>query len=389
MEWLRQRLEVSRGGGANNVRPMEGLRGFAVFLVFLVHYVTLVEPYLAQHSSILRIADSLRAMGHTGVDLFFVLSGFLIYGSLMSRPQRFRRFMQRRAQRIYPAFAAVFVMYIILSFVFPAESKLPRSTYDAIIYLVLNLLLLPGLLPMEPMITVAWSLSYEMFYYFVIPLVITLFKLRHRTTTWRVSFFSLLAAVTVIYCACYGGHVRLIMFISGILLHEALSCRRIPALHGFVSLGALVGGLLGTLVPITGPRGAAVEIAILFASFFLLCFGCFRHPTDWLARAFSVTPLRWLGNMSYSYYLLHGLALKGVFLAVSTTLSPTGYGLGLFALLLPIAFALTLIPTVSLFLAVERPLSLAPSGATRTTPEPAEAGRSNVETAPHPAGGLP
>ena len=37
--WLSRRFELSRHGSAANVRPMEGLRGFAVFLVFVVHYV--------------------------------------------------------------------------------------------------------------------------------------------------------------------------------------------------------------------------------------------------------------------------------------------------------------------------------------------------------------
>ena len=82
MEWLTQRFELSRGGGAQNVRPMEGLRGFAVFLVFLVHYVTLVKPWMVHGSALDLFGNLLRSIGSTGVDLFFVLSGYLIYGSL-------------------------------------------------------------------------------------------------------------------------------------------------------------------------------------------------------------------------------------------------------------------------------------------------------------------
>ncbi len=59
MEWFTQRFELSRGGGAHNVRPMEGVRGFAVFLVFLVHYVTLVKPWLASSTQLLRLADAI------------------------------------------------------------------------------------------------------------------------------------------------------------------------------------------------------------------------------------------------------------------------------------------------------------------------------------------
>ena len=55
MEWLTQRFELSRGGEGQNLRPMEGLRGFAVFLVFLVHYVALVKPWIAGESATLTL----------------------------------------------------------------------------------------------------------------------------------------------------------------------------------------------------------------------------------------------------------------------------------------------------------------------------------------------
>lgn len=124
-QWLAQHFELSRGGGPSNLRSMEGLRGFAVFLVFLVDYVNPVQPWIDEQSAVLVLATAVHTIGNTGVDPFFVLSGYLIYSSLISRPQKFSRFMSRRVQRIYPAFVPVFVAYVVLSFVFPAESKIP------------------------------------------------------------------------------------------------------------------------------------------------------------------------------------------------------------------------------------------------------------------------
>lgn len=369
LEWLSHRFELSRGGSAHNVRPMEGMRGFAVFLVFLVHYVTLVKPWIADEPALLMFSSALHTIGNTGVDLFFVLSGYLIYGSLISRPQRFLRYMARRVERIYPAFVAVFLIYVALSFVFPAENKIPGALADGIVYLVQNFLLLPGLFPVEPMITVAWSLSYEMFYYLAIPPVIALLGLRNRSAIWRVSLFSTMAVATAIYCAAVGGHVRLIMFVSGILLYEAINSRTVPTPPGLLGLLALIVGLLATLLPVDGASGFALKISILFVSFFVLCLACFRDPYAWLPRAFSLTPLRWLGNMSYSYYLLHGLALKAGFLALALILPAANYtGPWLFWTLLPGMFALTLFPTALLFLAVERPFSLAPRRAMPSKP---------------------
>jgi peptidoglycan/LPS O-acetylase OafA/YrhL len=360
MEWFVQRFELSRGGGAHNVRPMEGVRGFAVFLVFLVHYVTLVKPWFASNAQLLRLTDAVHTVGNAGVDLFFVLSGFLIYGSLISRQQPFARFLSRRVLRIYPAFIAVFAAYLLLSFVFPAESKIPTNLTGGVVYLIQNVLLLPGLFPVEPMITVAWSLSYEMFYYLTIPVLVASFGLRGRSVLWRVNLFVMMAAAFAIYCSVYGGHVRLIMFVSGILLYEAINGRRCPIPRGSVGLSALVLGLVATLLPVNGASGIAIKAVLLFGAFFLFSLACFDKPSAWLPRVFSWLPLRWLGNMSYSYYLVHGLALKASFLALAIFLPVASYNAWLFWVLLPVMFVCSLVPAATLFLMVERPLSLAP-----------------------------
>jgi len=355
---LARYFELSRGGDGDNVRPMEGMRGFAVFLVFLVHYATLVDPWIAAAPGLQALAKALHTIGNTGVDLFFVLSGYLIYGSLLSRPSTMRRFMFRRIERIYPAFIAVFVLYVILSFIFPEQSKIPNGAAAGTIYLLKNFFLLPGLFPIEPMIAVAWSLSYEMFYYLAIPVLIDALALRRRSTAWRVCMFVVAVVATAAYCAVFEGHVRLLMFVSGILLWEATTSKTLSSPTSGTALAALVSGLLATLLPVSGAAGLTFKVLILFGAFFVLCFSCFEQPHSWLGRAFSWTPLRWLGNMSYSYYLLHGLALKAGFLVVAAML-PTGkHEVMVFVVLLPVMFAVTLVPCAMLFLAIERPFSL-------------------------------
>jgi peptidoglycan/LPS O-acetylase OafA/YrhL len=241
---------------------------------------------------------------------------------------------------------------------------LDRSALAGATYLLQNLLLLPGLLPIEPLITVAWSLSYEMFYYLVVPLLIGALRLRARSRPWRCIFFGALAvAVAALGATLFGSHVRLIMFVAGILLHEALAGGRAPvrrAPGGLVALAALAAGLLCTLLPITGASGYALKVSLLFVSFFVLCLACFARPESWLPRAFSWTPLRWLGNMSYSYYLVHGLALKAAFVVLAAALPASEHGPLFFWTLMALMFALTLVPSTLLFLLVERPFSLAP-----------------------------
>lgn len=356
---LAQHFELGRGGSGSNLRPMEGLRGFAVFLVFLVHFATLVEPWIRKHPALYAFAGGVHEMGNTGVDLFFVLSGYLIYGSLIARPQPFLAFMARRVRRIYPAFTAVFVAYIGLSMVFPTESKIPAQTTDALWYLVQNFLLLPGMLDIAPMITVAWSLSYEMFFYLAVPAMIALFGLRRRSSGQRMALLVLLSALIVAGFVRWGGHIQLVMFLSGALLYEVMQRHRQVAPASWHGALALAAGLLVTLAVLPGHGGRAVESMVLFVAFFVLCLTCFRNPGGWLARAFSWTPLRWLGNMSYSYYLLHGLALKAGFLVLSLLVPTSANGHLVFWLGLAPLFVLTLLASAVLFVVIERPLSLA------------------------------
>ncbi|PWF48659.1 acyltransferase family protein [Massilia glaciei] len=331
MEWLAKRFELSRAGAGPNQRPMEGLRGLAVLLVFLVHSITLAGPWLGAAGAARALAHAVHTIGNSGVGLFFVFSGYLIYGSLMRRPQPYLRFLSRRAGRIYPAFLAVFALYLALSLLLPGQSKIPAAPPAAVLYLAQKLLLLPGLFPIEPMIAVAWSLSYEVLYYLAMPALIAVARLRRRSARWRVWFFIGASGVGLLLCLRWGGPVRLAMFAGGILLHEA------------------------PLSPLAG----AVKTGLLGAAFFVLCLACLGRPAGALARAFSWTPLRWLGNMSYSFCLLHGLALKAMFAGVAALVPAAPHG-ALPWLLLAAMLLASLSGAAALFVLVERPCSLAP-----------------------------
>jgi exopolysaccharide production protein ExoZ len=354
MNFLRSLFEVAHGGH-RQILSMEGLRGFAVFLVFIVHYTTLVAPWLAPATPTFEWAARLRGIGNAGVDLFFVLSGYLIYGTLIAKPRSMASYFRRRLERIYPAFLAVFVVYLILSLLLPQESKIPTgSLWAAAGYVVANLLLLPGLFPIEPMITVAWSLSYEMFYYLVTPLVIVFLGLRRWPSSARMLAFLGTAVIAIVYVFAFGGsHIRLIMFVSGILLLEALEYQTLPRFDR-LGLVALVVGLVAIDQVALGPS----RYLVLFVCFFALCYASFRGD-GLVHRLFCWTPLRWLGNMSYSYYLIHGLALKAAFLILGKLVSPSAaWTAPGFWMLLPAMFAVTLVPATVLFALVEKPFSL-------------------------------
>jgi peptidoglycan/LPS O-acetylase OafA/YrhL len=362
-------------GHAQRLLAMEGIRGFAVALVFMVHYSTLFSPWAQQGSATTSIAHFLWSIGHSGVDLFFVLSGYLIYGAALRPALNFIKFMQRRIQRIYPTFLCVFAMYLALSFLFPGESKLPPTALSAGVYVTQNLLLLPGIFPIEPIMTVAWSLSYELFYYLTLPLLIIGLRMTRWTPRQRVGCFVLLGLALIGFSFLVSAaYLRMLMFISGIVVYEAIhSFNAWPSLKrgGEAAVLLLFGltfpliylleshaGLFPSWLGVADNKGS-YRIIVLAVSFAIFVLAAFRSR-GLLKRLFSWTPLRWLGNMSYSYYLIHGLVLKFAALILKAVVAQDGTKTALFWLALPVAFIGTLVGATLLFTIVEKPLSLVP-----------------------------
>ncbi|GAA5529389.1 acyltransferase [Herpetosiphon gulosus] len=358
MAFFRQRFELARGLAGTNLRSMEGLRGIAVFLVFLVHFRSSIQPWLFSDGPTATINNALAMIGNTGVDLFFVLSGYLIYASLIKREQAYMGFIGRRIRRIYPTFFVIFMVYLGLSILFPAESKIPSGVTAATLYFIQNLIFLPGLLPIEPMITVAWSLSYEVFYYLIMPVIVVAIGLRGKTPQWRIGFFSVVGLVLTAVCIIWQGPLKLAMFIAGILLHELLESYRERTPAAWLGLLGLVIGTCAPLLPLTGMLGNAIRFTLIFSGFLLACWHCFSQTESWLKQALSWTPLRWLGNMSYSYYLIHGLALHAGFMLLSKLIPATPTAGWFFWLILLLMFGLTLVVGALLFIVVEHPMSL-------------------------------
>ncbi len=144
-------------------RSLDVLRAAAVFLVFLNHMLVCPRP-------INRILFSLTYHGElggwVGVDLFFVLSGFLISGLLFKEHQNtgsisFRRFFIRRGFKIYPAFY-VFIAATLIFGLRPDPPVLSRAWHE--------LVFLQNYL--EPLWRHTWSLAVEEHFYLALPLLL-------------------------------------------------------------------------------------------------------------------------------------------------------------------------------------------------------------------------
>lgn len=350
---------------------LEGMRGVAALMVFFVHFDALLGVYARPHSLIKASAHFAGVVGNVGVDIFFVISGFLMYGIVVRKPTPVWTYLGRRIRRLYPVFLFVFVAYIGLSYAMPMESRIPRSPKAAVEYLLLNLAMLPGMLPIVPLVRVAWSLSYEWFYYLILPFSMWAFRLRRWSPGWRIGFVLGLCVTQYVLCSLHWvSHPRLVMFGAGACLWELASHFGIARYLGWRGEAVTIAMVLFAMtwmgvnakyhlvIALNQAGIPPVNAPLLFVSFFALAlYSLFYNGI--LSKFFSITWLRWVGNFSYSYYLIHGLTLHFVARSMRHARGTEPLPAALFVLLCVSAMLATIVVSALLFLAVEKPFSMA------------------------------
>jgi len=375
--------------GPGRIAALEGLRGAAILLVFQVHFHVLFAPWIAIHPAVNAVSEFLHVIGHSGVDLFFLLSGYLIYSGVLSKAVPYGRFLHRRARRIYPAFHVVLVVYLTLFLALPERSKLPGgSAFETLWAVAVNALLLPGFFDMQPFITVSWSLSYEVVFYTLLPVLVHLTGMREWERRKRVLFWVVLAGMYLTACFAWGGglfweairlrpasHARMVFFTAGILLYEAhesgklrswLNPRREALTLAYLALAWAAYYWLGRFLDTADAGRIEAARTLVLAPALCALTGCALAVAGFWQQLFTGSALRWTGNISYSFYLTHSLALQGLALVATARVSPGWISLlGLSAAALALSYALA----VALFLAVEKPVSLARPATVRLTAE--------------------
>ena len=173
------------------VPELDGLRGTAIFMVVVFHY--LEQQGTAAQGGLTPILQRLVLMGWSGVDLFFVLSGFLIGGILVdarSSPSYFKTFYTRRFFRIIPIYYLWVLAYVVLigvaGSVLRARSNsgvimaLGTPIYSHFLFLQ-NLMVIPFAGLAGAWFAHLWSLAVEEQFYLVSPLVVRLLSARLLT----------------------------------------------------------------------------------------------------------------------------------------------------------------------------------------------------------------
>lgn len=294
------------------------LRGVAALLVVEHHFCLTIAEYHPHPSPI--EASSLGHLGAAGVDLFFVISGFIMVithrrdrGDLRSA----LKFWRKRFIRIFPLY---WIWTSLLLSLWLCGIALRSHHYD-LSFIALSYLLWPVSYEsrlLHPLLDQGWTLSFELYFYVLFGISIAFGLTRYRLISLAATF----AAVG--FVAHYAAHPTgpsvlvssplIVEFIFGALAgaladrlrhwsDKRTSTRHLTLIGGFILLfaSAFLGDVLN--------EGTTMRVLVWGVPAFIIVCGGAMYTTSTLANA---RPLIRVGDASYSIYLTHAFITLGV-----------------------------------------------------------------------------
>ncbi len=299
---------------SSRLPALDGVRGIAILLVVLFHYFT--NPVTRDAAQPLKYLQQAGYLGWTGVDLFFVLSGFLIGGILLDNRRAsnyFSVFYIRRACRILPLYFLVLALFGLLLITTPDwAGRLYRGGTDFLFYaLFLQNYFVNEMGGYGPvMMSVTWSLAIEEQFYLLVPLLIRF--LPGAPLLLCIAALIIIAPLArewvgnmgnITYAFSRGDSLMTGVFIAWLVRNHPHWLARFQPLLVVAFIALLSAMMLLTLrwVPNGSPLGHGV-----FAAFYgiglILVIG---NSQQLWCRPLHWQWLTWLGRRSYGIYLLH------------------------------------------------------------------------------------
>lgn len=338
------------------LQNIQALRGVAVLSVVLFHLVIVEKKY----GGIKSFLPDFFNFGMFGVDLFFVISGFVMITVTRGKFQSIKeaiRFLYHRASRIYPLYW-VYSVLVLLVFLF--NPLLVNSSQGNQVDILASFLLLPS--ETLPLVMVGWTLIHEMYFYLIFFLILLVTPEKH---TFKAI---LLWASVVIFCnilfdlinpfAKLMFHPLTIEFISGCLL--AIMFYRVK--NQLLKTSVLMAiAFIGVIVSIYGHHlyqyfTGYIDLQgwwriLIFGMPALLMVFCFINAerNGFVTNSLLIK----VGDASYSIYLSHVLALSALGRIWSAFSSDSLYDN---YLMVPVLFVLVIIIGMVSFHYIEKPL---------------------------------
>src|SRR5580704_183947 len=309
------------------LEALTALRFFAAFHVVVFHMR--IEGFLPPGPW---WYENFAAVGYIGVNLFFVLSGFILVYTYAGTGVSPRRFWQARFARIYPAYSLSLLLSAPFFFFAVRHLEIPFlawSKQHLVTACVLTLGLLQSWFPQAALTwnAVCWSLSVEAFFYLVFPILLLWNReFTSRKLFWVVVLWSVVSLATaVLYIVVhpdgidkinsgettllwknvlsFNPLVRLPEFLVGVFAGRLfLSAKTRPALAAPLVLFGIAVVLALVLLADRIPR-PLISAGFLSPSFAAIIYGLALRP-GW-AKFLKARTLILLGDASYSLYLLH------------------------------------------------------------------------------------
>ncbi len=302
-----------------SIKSIQFLRFIAASLVVISHSMLAIDLYF--RDSISRSSLYFANFGGVGVHIFFVISGFImVYTSFGGGVQTFypSKFLLRRFIRIYPIYWIYAIFYLLAHQVVADQYHL---SYQEIIR---ALLLLPG--DSSLIIGPSWTLAYEVYFYICFGIFMFLGPLR-GLASMTLFFLASIAIGASFHADGPGFHV-----VTDVLLMEFLAGAWIA--YFFVA-GVDVGARLANALIVLDLAGFSAGFAYGYhrlpsifmwgvPSAFLIAGFVFKERGDRLSSLVQRTSF--LGDSSYSLYLLHILLIDVFFSAYLTLFANPGFG---------------------------------------------------------------
>lgn len=324
-KWTSRLSRITSGG--KFIPEIDGLRFLAISSVLLFHVsFALQRAFAWELQGPAKVVSNLFARGALGVELFFVISGFILAVPFArhfvegEKPVNLRRYYLRRVTRLEPPYIITLVLFYTAAWL-THDAALQGNFASTFLW---RLFYLHGLrYQSAPVLNgVTWSLEIEVQFYLIVPLLARIFCLPANVR--RV--IMLLGVLAIPFIPLRGILVfsvisQLGLFLAGFLFADLfLEMRRnkqvaANACYDWAALGIFLFVLLfpilmqaaGKVHPFEGSDDIDYSMAMLrrFLPVLILSFLLLMFRGVWLRRFFAWKPVYLIGGMCYSIYLIH------------------------------------------------------------------------------------
>ncbi|MCL7764554.1 acyltransferase [Polaribacter sp. Z014] len=279
---------------------LDAIRGIAIMLVLLSHYTWAFD----YHFNTLSEHKFHFFYGDFGVQIFFIISGFVIFMSLQNITQ-IKQFIIARFSRLYPTYWICMFLTILIIFFFPVPT-LGNYTLKEVI---LNTTMIQGLLKTRHIDQVYWSLGVELIFYFIMGLLFYFKQLKHIIIY---CFFWLIICLTVYnFQLPFVKYFKVLLitehaplFISGIMFHQIKYGKSNYFTHIIIIMSLMI--YLINIKPdaiVPNPFEFKLIPRILVISAYLI----FYYISYAKIKILENKILLFIGKISYPLYLLHNV----------------------------------------------------------------------------------